>query len=118
MKAKFVLSVLLAALALAGMHGASSAGWCSGLTNGYRAVYAPEGAPAEARTREAGEASSASVFKLTCHRCRHRGSSCYPAYSSCYPCCSRYYPRYSYYPSYGDYAGYSYYPSVTYYYGW
>jgi hypothetical protein len=118
MKAKHILSVLLAALALAGMPGASSAGWSSALTSGCRAVYAPEGAPAEAPTREAGEASSDSVFKLTCHRCGRCGyRGCYPAYSRCYPGYS-YYPSYGYryYPSY--YPSYSYYPRVSCYYGW
>jgi hypothetical protein len=118
MKAKLVLSVLLAAMALAGMPGASSAGWCSALTVGCRPVYIPEGPSAEAPTREASEESRDSVFKLTCHRCHRRSYCCYPSYSyysaySSYPCC-RYYPSYSYYPSYGYSTGYSYYPSVTY----
>jgi hypothetical protein len=111
MKAKLVLFVLLAALALAGMPGASSAGRSSALTVGCRPVDAPEVTSA----KEAGEESGDSVFKLTCHRCRRRRYCCYPTYSS-YPCC-RYYPSYSCYPSYGYSTGYSYYPGVTYY-GW
>ena len=96
MKAKLGVAGLLAALVVAGVPGASSAGWGSALTCGYHTAYAPDGVPAAAQVKEeAGEAGKDSVFKLTCHSCGHCG------YGS-------YYPAYSYYPSYSSYLSVSY----------
>jgi hypothetical protein len=103
------LAGLLAALVVAGVPGASSAGWASACTAGYRPADAPDGVAAEARASEAGEASWDPVFKLSCHSCGHGG------YSNYYAGYSGYYPGYSYYGGYGYYGGYAYYPSYSYY---
>jgi hypothetical protein len=93
------LSGLLAALVVAGVPGASPAGWGSAFTAAYHSAYPPDGASAEARAREAGEASGDSVFRLACHSCGRCGyGTYYPAYRS-------YYPSYGYYPGVSYYSG-------------
>jgi hypothetical protein len=115
MMAKLGLSGLLAAMVVAAAPGASSAGWGSVLTSDYRSAFTQDSGAAEVASREAGEASGDSVFKLTCSSCGRCGyGCCYPAYGSCYPSCG-YYSGYGSYGGYGYYSGYSYYPSVSYY---
>jgi hypothetical protein len=126
MRAKLGLTGLLAALALAGLPGVSSAGWCSGLTVGLRPHSEAPAATAEAP--KAAKASGEARFVLVCHSCR-RGSGYYSGYGAYYSGYGGYYSGYSsyyfypsysssyYYPGYGSYyAGYSsYYPSYSYY---
>jgi hypothetical protein len=128
MRVKLGLTGLLAALLVAALPGASSAGWCSALTAGSRSANAPAGVSAEAQARGADTASSDSVFKLACNRCGRCGyGSYYPGYSGYYSGYASYYPGFgSYYSGYGSYyslygsyySGYgSYYPSYSYYSG-
>lgn len=116
MSAKLGLAGMLAALAVAGLPGVSSAGWCTALTAGLR----PPEAPGAAEAPEDGKVSGDGVFKLACRSCRGGGN--YYGYGSYYPSYGYYSGYASYYPTYGYYAAYSsyypaysYYPSVSYY---
>jgi hypothetical protein len=117
MRAKLGSAGLLAALAVAALPGVSSAGWCAGLTLGFRPH--PEAQAAQApKSGKSGD----SVFKLTCHSCRRGYSNYYSGYGAYYYGYGSYYPSYSYYAGYSSYypsyyyagyGSYSYYPSLS-----
>ena len=77
MRVKLGLTGLLAALLVAGIPGASSAGSCTAFTAGYRSAEAPVDISAEAQAKGADRASGDSVFKLACNSCGNCGYGSY-----------------------------------------